>query len=67
MIIDSFLQSHRFSPQKPEFSLVRNSLRRIGSPKNSCDNKQEDIETGEGVTPMLARALRRKFEVRLYM
>ena len=50
-----------FSPsfsRTPEFALARKSLRRIET-RQSCKRSLEDC--GDGITPMLARALKKKF------
>ena len=54
-----FLISLSFSAT-PEFALARRSLRRIET-RQSTKKSIEDC--GDGITPMLARALKKKFEV----
>ncbi len=46
----------------PEFCRMKNSLKRV-SP-SMCRSRTDD-DFGEGFTPMLTRALRKKFHVRL--
>ena len=62
---------HRFADESPEFTRQRASLRRDSAftgaqpggtrqlPDRSCD-----LDNGTGLTPMLTRALRKKFQVR---
>ncbi len=49
----------------PEFSKQRAALKRINrSPGGTtCHQRSRNLDTGTGLTPMLTRALRRKFQV----
>lgn len=49
------------SPKTPEFASMRTSLKKV----NTSAGMKENIDTGAGLTPMLTRALRKKFQVSL--
>ena len=62
---------HRFANESPEFTRQRASLRRVSLHRSPGGTRQlpdrsRDLDNGTGLTPMLTRALRRKFQVRLY-
>ena len=54
----------RAADSTPEMFKVRSSLRRVNSNNQSPsrEGRRNSLDCGEGPTPMLARALRRKFQ-----